>query len=92
MSFLIAKSNQHSTQVGLVLVTYSPNEIAVCAIIVSFVAPCQCTSPDGTCNHVPNLQPLRLFSLGANQARADSDSEDLAALVPVPEGACAWSL
>ena len=41
-------------------------------------------------HHVPNLQLLRLFSLGVNQARADSDSEDLAALVPVPEGACAW--
>ena len=41
-------------------------------------------------NHIPDLELLRLFTFGADQARAKSDCQDLASFVFVPEGASPW--
>jgi hypothetical protein len=38
-------------------------------------------------NHVPHLEFLRFFPFGTNEARAKSDSQDLAPFVFMPEGA-----
>lgn len=41
-------------------------------------------------DHIADLQTPGCFTFRANETRAHGDSEDLTALVRVPERACAW--